>query len=141
MIFYGYDNNHRDELGNPIEFLETHVAVESDITAPDIQVTTPSPTNRQGAINGTLSEPNGLTFFRIRRAGQANWDDLAPREGPWSYPVTMADGANQFELWARDSLGNENHRTVTIFLDTTPPGIHVISPQEGWNTGLSCPCK
>lgn len=131
VIFYGYDNNHRDEYGNPVQFLEVSVAVESDITAPDIQVTTPSPTNVQGEIKGTLSEPNGLTFFRLRRSGQANWDELAPWEGPWSYPVTMAEGANQFELWARDTLGNENHKTVTIVLDTTPPSIRVISPQDG----------
>lgn len=90
-----------------------------------------SPTRVQGTIQGTLSEPHGLKFFRIMIPGQGNWEDLLAREGPWSYPVTMSEGANGFGLWARDDLGNESQRSFTIVLDTVPPAIRVLSPQEG----------
>lgn len=131
VTFYGQDYNHRDELGNPIPFLEASFGIESDITPPDIQVTTASPTRVQGMIKGTLSEPHGLSFFRIMRPGQGNWENLPAREGPWSYPVIMSEGANQFGFWARDELGNEIQRSFTIVLDTVPPAIRVISPLEG----------
>jgi len=132
VVFRGYDMSHRDELGNYIPFVTSSQAgIESDVTPPEIQVTTGSPTAVQGVIGGIVTDRNGVSSFKVRGPGMSEWVDVPAPGGGWQYPVVMAEGENVFALWARDTLGNTTQKEVTIVLDTIPPTIGLVSPTAG----------
>jgi len=44
--------------------------------------------------------------------------------------ITAQEGQNKLIVWARDSVGNWNSSTVYFSVDTTPPTITILSPQN-----------
>ena len=58
---------------------------------------------------------------------------LAPldAERKFSWPVSLKEGPNAFELAATDLAGNTTRRTITLTLDTIPPKFLSMSPADG----------
>jgi hypothetical protein len=48
-------------------------------------------------------------------------------------PFTIGEGTHTIEYWSVDNNGNEElpHKTVTLTIDTTPPVVEIIKPEEG----------
>lgn len=57
VIFYGNDYNHRDELGNPIPFVETSFGIESDVTPPISRSPPCLPPGSRGRYKGPFRSP------------------------------------------------------------------------------------
>ncbi|GEM_PF-494858 len=52
-------------------------------------------------------------------------------QGRWSLTVTVSEGENNFVVKARDLAGNEAEISFTVYLDTTPPEVKIVSPKTG----------
>jgi len=55
-------------------------------------------------------------------------------DGTWTASVSLSEGANSIMVEATDALGNTKLAWVDVELDTTPPGLVIVSPADGSNT-------
>lgn len=97
-----------------------------DSIPPVIRLEAPSQTMMRIAdqiLSGDVSEDATLTIN-----GQHAPLDA---EKKFSYPVTLKEGPNAFELAATDLAGNTTRRTITLTLDTVPPRFLTLSPADG----------
>jgi glucodextranase-like protein len=74
-------------------------------------------------INGRLSEPASLTI--------GVQPVIVNADGSFSASQALAEGANGFQLVARDLAGNAGAAGLTITLDTVPPALSNVSPASG----------
>jgi|GEM_PF-2351211 len=70
--------------------------------------------------------------FWILINGSKDGVEHAPGESTWSYPVSLQEGINTFEVVAQNALGEQSGTvSITIILDTTPAGAPVITTNTG----------
>ena len=48
-----------------------------------------------------------------------------------SYQTSLSEGQHTIEIMAIDLAGNTNITSITIYIDTTPPHLNIISPSDG----------
>lgn len=49
--------------------------------------------------------------------------------------VQLRDGANVIQLVARDSMGGVTTQQTSVFVDTVPPALTIVTPEEGQSLG------
>jgi hypothetical protein len=132
VLLYGQDYSHRSEISSSASFVGASLPVEVDTTPPLIEVTTPARTRHQGHIDGLITEPNGMSLLGVGTERFAWTNELPARAGPWSCPLTMAEGANTFWIMAIDALGNWSDLQAGVTLDTHAPTVAIggIDPEN-----------
>lgn len=97
----------------------TYNWTDYDITAPVITITSP--------IDGTLTNnPNATLSYTV----VDNLDpdpDCSPADGS---AITLSEGSNTIVVSCTDDLGNIGTASVTVTLDTMPPVVNILTPQD-----------
>ena len=100
----------------------------SDVTPPVISNDAPidgsATTVPETTFTGTLSEPGTLTFDGVPVT-------VAPDNTYSHGPVTLVEGWNRFELVATDGSGNSTTEIIRVLLDTAPPVLSFLAPEDG----------
>ncbi|UCC92259.1 MAG: right-handed parallel beta-helix repeat-containing protein [Thermoplasmata archaeon] len=105
-----------------------------DAHVPDVTITEPA----EGALlnysivrfAGTAGDSgSGLVTVRIR-VGADDWTDLG-KVTTFSKLLPITDGTHTITVQAEDVAGMLGNATVNITIDTVPPRLMVISPEEG----------
>ena len=55
-------------------------------------------------------------------------------DGTWTYDAVLAEGLNSLLVEAMDAVGNTASKLVDVTLDTTPPSLVFLGPDDGSNT-------
>jgi hypothetical protein len=119
-----------DKAGN----LATAVwLLEVDTKPPVISVTGPT-----GGT--TINTPNVGYTFRTDEPVVGLWVDglmLELKESKYIHVATLEEGPNTFHVMASDKAGNVGTLDVEVFLDSVPPTIVIITPEDGEMTNIS----
>jgi hypothetical protein len=111
---------------NGIEYTSDAKQIEIDKTAPVI------------TLNENNIFVNTAAFTIIGNVSDVNFKVLqidgnivsVDAQGCFSYPVTLSDGENSFELSASDVLGNACSETVLVTLDMVAPQMSQLTPEN-----------
>jgi len=111
---------------------EVHVIVDTIPPArPTLKaVATPTATSPQ-ALSGTKEANTSLWI---------NGKEVVPTNSltTWSHDLTLAQGKNPIELWAKDRAGNSStHVTAQIIYDATPPSAPVVADDGRFTLSLT----
>ena len=91
----------------------------------------PPPPTLQSPITPTAAAPQSLSGTKVPDAGVwLNGAQIAPVDlaNTWSYGLTLAQGANAIDLWAKDRAGNTStHVAAQIIYDATPPATPIVT--------------
>ncbi|HYR86499.1 MAG TPA: Ig-like domain-containing protein [Terriglobia bacterium] len=127
----------RDAAGNQATSAAT-VIVFNDTTPPGVSITAP---NAGSTVGGTITvsanaTDNGTVAgvqFKLDGVNLGAEDTAPPYSVPWNTtPATNA--SHTLTAVARDAAGNQATSaavTVTVFNDTTPPGVSITAPTAG----------
>jgi len=86
------------------------------------------------AWDALITETEGLRSMAYRVDG-GNWTPIdLPAVKAWTFEVTPGDGFHAVEIEVYDNIGNHDTDSVTIELDTSPPDLIVLAPDEGLTT-------
>jgi hypothetical protein len=111
-----------DLAGN---FATRTITVYRDTTAPDLSVFTPREemwTNQSRMlINGITEQGATVTI---------NGQNVQVQTTIFSFYMNLLEGANRIVISARDSGGNSQTLTRTVYLDTRPPELLLASPLD-----------
>lgn len=111
----------------------TNVTVTIDVTLPELTITSPADDSINSTgnviVNWTVVETNPWNA-EVSVDGGA-WVDIGTVEG---HEFTgLDDGLRSLSVRIVDAAGNVNQSSVNVMVDTTPPEIDIVSPQEGAN--------
>lgn len=83
------------------------------------------------AWDAVVTATDGLATLRYR----VNDDPWSPIELPvlteWTFDAVLDDGFHVVEIQVIDRIGNMNSTFVSVEVDTEPPSLTVISPEDG----------
>jgi len=117
-----------DSAGN-VNYANTSIII-LDTTAPTITIISPQNTtynNRTQLVNISTTGASTVWFYN----GTGNQTYTVPVN------VLFNESSNNIIAYANDSAGNFNSTSRTFSIDTTPPNINIISPQNGsWQNAL-----
>jgi hypothetical protein len=83
------------------------------------------------AWDTVVTTTEGLAMMRYRVDG-GNWTAIdLPVVKAWSFDAVLDDGFHVVEIQVTDRIGNINTTSVTVELDTEPPGLVILSPDDG----------
>ena len=108
------------------------IKVETDTTAPEITLLSPE----AGAIYATkeimlevkADEPVSNWSYRLNGGESIAVESV---NGSVNLTLTADEGTNTVEIYAVDGVGNTRMSVVSFSVDTTPPEITLLSPEEG----------
>ncbi|MCD6108757.1 MAG: SBBP repeat-containing protein, partial [Thermoplasmata archaeon] len=115
-----------DEAGNEseplkIEFIVDTTPPNSEITSPEDNFYTNEETlNIKGSVSDSLSGVDKLTV----NGEEVNIKD----NGIFEKEITLSEGENKINIEAYDKAGNKQEKTLTVYLDKTPPELSVNIP-------------
>ncbi|MFC1685886.1 hypothetical protein ACFLZZ_02575 [Nanoarchaeota archaeon] len=114
--FYAYAN---DSAGNENSSLVTFAV---DTTAPSIAIVSPA----------NSSYNNATILVNLTSNGEAIWFNNGTANETYTTPAyrTFSEGSTTLYAYANDSVGNENTTSVTFFVDSNAPVVHLISPAD-----------
>ncbi len=107
-----------------------------DITSPDVHLTSPEKEKILATENVTVEwdgsdEVSGIDFYELILDGELEYEGSEER-----YELTnLTDGEHSIKLRAVDRAGNEDLDNTSFLVDTTPPDLQIISPEEGEKVG------
>jgi tetratricopeptide (TPR) repeat protein len=78
---------------------------------------------RKVIIEGIVRSPNYINYLSM--AGKKEFIELAEQELKFTREISLNSGENQIEIISRSLLGEENKKTLDIYLDLQPPAIYV----------------
>jgi hypothetical protein len=103
-----------------------------DISAPSITIDTPangSLLNRSlVTVTGRAFDETGNVSVRVRM-DSGDWS-TAGGAGNWSIPLNLTDGGHLIEAEAVDEAQNIATASVTVNVDTVPPSLRIMSPEQ-----------
>nr|AIF01511.1 periplasmic copper-binding protein [uncultured marine group II/III euryarchaeote KM3_149_F06] len=104
-----------------------------DLVGPGVTINVPTASNYSSAsfdFNVTLNE-NGSVMFSLN-GGTTNTSMDSTDNQNFNYTnSSVLDGSYTFQVYANDTLGNDNHtESVDFVVDTTSPVISYVSPTE-----------
>jgi hypothetical protein len=121
-----------DSFGNENS---TSVTFFKDTVYPLISITSPSnntnTTNTQIEINYSTSDTNIQACWWTNNSGLSNHSITC---GTNITGVTWDEGLNIITIYANDTANNINSSSVTFRLDSLPPSVSIIFPQNNTNT-------
>ena len=79
-------------------------------------------------VAGTVSDASGVASLTVNNVA------VTVTSGSFSYPLTLAAGANIITTVATDTPGNKTTDTRTITLSTTAPSLNVSTPADNSKT-------
>lgn len=100
----------------------TYVWDDADFTAPVVDITAPT----DGLVTNT---PQVTLEYTVTDAGDPD-PDCSPADGS---TVDLDEGLNTITVTCTDAGGNVGMDSVTVRLDTTPPVVNILSPQNNSN--------
>ncbi|MBS3816669.1 MAG: S8 family serine peptidase [Candidatus Thermoplasmatota archaeon] len=117
-----------DEVGN--EETST-VSFTVDATPPELSISYPYDgeilSNSDITVEWTAEdETTGLDHYEIRQVGES-WEDIGEDN---FYSYDLEDGEYSIEVRAVDNAGNVETGNSSFIIDTTPPELEVVSPEE-----------
>lgn len=95
--------------------------VNFDNSGPLAEVTSPLLVNTTNYTLSGVIHDNGGGVAEV----QVNGALASIREGAFTAPLSLADGANTIQLLTTDTLGNSNETTVSVSVDLLPPVVNV----------------
>jgi len=112
-----------DSVGN---VNNTSVTFTVDTIPPEITIISPE--------NKTYNTSEILLNISVDDNSGEIWYSLDDGENNDTYNsadnITLNEGLNTLIVWANDSVGNVNNTSVTFTVDTIPPEITIISPEN-----------
>lgn len=106
-----------------------HLSLTVDLVAPRIRIASPQ--------NGSLTNLSLVTVSGFMEPGSrvfiCGTEARTDRDG-FSGGCLLSEGENRLTATAVDAAGNSNSTTVTVSLDTIPPRLEVLMPQDGFQT-------
>jgi hypothetical protein len=108
-----------------------------DTTAPTVRIDAPQNNSATATgsvtVTGVASDDAGVTRVSYQLNGGAETDVpiTAGVSASFSFPVTLASGANTLRVLAYDAAGNTSSASVGTSLDNTPPAVTVTTPTAG----------
>jgi hypothetical protein len=83
------------------------------------------------AWDAVITTTEGLATMRYR-VDDGNWTPIdLPVLTEWSFDAVLEDGFHVLEIQVFDRIGNMNWTTRTVEIDTMPPGLAILSPDDG----------
>ncbi|UCC93974.1 MAG: hypothetical protein JSW25_04735, partial [Thermoplasmata archaeon] len=83
------------------------------------------------AWDAVITTTEGLASMRYR-VDDGNWTPIdLPEVTEWSFDAVLEDGFQVVEIQVFDRIGNMNSTTVTVEVDTMPPTLVVLAPEDG----------
>ncbi len=83
------------------------------------------------AWDAVVTATEGLASMRYRVDG-SNWTAInLPEVTGWSFDAFLEDGFHLIEIQVRDRIGNLNHTSVTVEVNTKAPKLTITSPEDG----------
>ncbi|MEF8873098.1 MAG: NosD domain-containing protein [Candidatus Thermoplasmatota archaeon] len=122
-----------DEEGNTFTNRASFIV---DVTCPDVHITAPEEDKIFETENVTvewegIDEGSGIDFYELILDGELEYQGSKER-----YNLTgVEDGNHEIEIRAVDRAGNEDIDDLSFSVDTTPPNIQIVSPEEGEKIG------
>ncbi len=83
------------------------------------------------AWDAVVTETEGLATMRYR-VDDGEWMAIGlPVANVWSFDAELEDGFHVVEIQVHDRIGNLNSTTRTVEVDTVPPLLTILSPDDG----------
>ncbi len=118
--------------GGAVEGAQTFAALRDQV-APEITLDLPPPRATSDEVLSVTGETGDAVRLTL------NGTDLPLLDGRFDLSVTLAPGANEFELVAVDAVGNVSVTRLNTLLDVDPP--EVLSVELGRPQGESGPIE
>ncbi|GEM_PF-6103101 len=104
-----------------------------DTTFPEVNITEPGENDLFTVSNVTVKwiggdDVSGIDYYEVKIDG-GNWTDVG-NNNEYTF-ADLEDGNRTVEVRAWDKAGNSRIDTVNFTIDTTPPELNVITPEEG----------
>jgi parallel beta-helix repeat protein len=117
-----------DAAGN---FRNMTVVVILDTVPPMLLIEKPA--------GGLLTNRPDLEITGLADAGAVTAGNVTAKveSGRFSATVRLAEGLNRIEVSVRDAVGNQNSTILQVTLDTAPPYLQLLTPQEGYTTNAA----
>jgi RHS repeat-associated protein len=113
--------------GNANQVSQSFTVTVDDSVAPTISITAPA--------DGSLTHQTAITITGLVDENATlliSGDVVAlASDGSFSYPSTLSEGSNEFELQASDPSGNQGDAQFAVTLDTIAPVITLAAPVDG----------
>lgn len=120
-----------DVTGN--EVFDTRT-ITIDLTPPVINIDSPEDLSLGNVIDlelkGSIATDSVIFTINYRPVE-------TDADGKFTHPIRLVEGSNFYEFFAKDRAGNTNSRTLTLYLDITPPPIMITAPEDGLLTNRS----
>lgn len=102
----------------------------ADTTPPYVTISQPA----EGALlNSTRVQVNGTVDDPSVRTVSVNGVQANVSNGGYSASISLTEGANTITAIATDPAGNQGRATRSVTVDTQPPGVSIVAPQNGRN--------
>ena len=114
----------------------TSITVIKDTTAPIITITSPTDDSylatKTISVSGTVSDANEVSSVTVNglNASVESYNFNANS-------ISLSEGENSIKVTAIDELGNRQHSSILVNLDTVAPAVTITSPAHGTVTKQS----
>jgi hypothetical protein len=102
-----------------------HLVVTIDTVAPGVRIYSP--------LDRALTNASLITVLGVSEPGSnvfLQGNEVKTERDTWSGSTILSEGDNTIMAVATDAAGNSNSTFITVRLDTLPPALDVISPQD-----------
>ena len=125
--YYLYADDGPNKAYKPTSALDTPFIITVDATPPDLTIS--QPTDGKKTNNPDLVVVGNV---ELESSVEVNGLSATPdvTTGDFSHNLTLASGSNTITVIAEDKAGNTNTINRTVILDTTPPSLNVLTPND-----------
>jgi len=119
------EDNAGNTQNSTVEFMLDTVPPELEILEPrDGDIFSEDTVYVEWEVSDNLS---GVASYELRLNSELVYDGEEKE-----YELTdLEDGTHEVEVIAEDNAGNERTKTIDIIVDTSPPGLETLKPQDG----------